>query len=206
MTSDASDAFDRIAPYYTWLTNQHGYSVHACDYGHSNSQLAKFRVLSEVCDLTNRSILDVGCGFADYSTFLNERFNSVNYIGLDLTPAMIEQAHQLHPDLDLRVGNLMEVSFEEKFDVVTANGIFYLLNGSIEETMNAVITKMFELANVAVAFNSLSSWAPDQEVNEFYANPSKTLDFCRTLTPWVTLRHDYHPRDFTVYLYRNQQI
>jgi hypothetical protein len=55
---------------------------------------------------------------------------------------------------------------------------------------------------LALAFNSLSNWANDQEANEFYADPVQVLNFCRELTPWVVLRHDYHPRDFTVYMYK----
>jgi len=61
---------------------------------------------------------------------------------------------------------------------------------------------MFSLATSAVAFNTLSTWAQDQEAGEFYADPLKVVEFCRTLTPWVVMRHDYHPRDFTVYLYK----
>jgi len=62
---------------------------------------------------------------------------------------------------------------------------------------------MYALATTAVAFNSLSAWAPDQEAGEFYADPLQVVDLCRRLTPWVVLRHDYHPRDFTVYMYKN---
>jgi hypothetical protein len=56
-----------------------------------------------------------------------------------------------------------------------------------------------------VAFNSLSAWATDQEAGEFYADPLRVVDFCRRITPRVVLRHDYHPRDFTVYLYKTDK-
>ena len=68
--------------------------------------------------------------------------------------------------------------------------------------MRDLVARMFALCREAVAFNSLSTWAPDPEPSEFYADPAETLAFCRTLTTRVTLRHDYHTRDFTVYLYR----
>jgi hypothetical protein len=69
--------------------------------------------------------------------------------------------------------------------------------------MRSFVSRMWQMAKVAVAFNTLSSWAPDQEAGEFYADPVETLAFCRTLTPRLTLRHDYHRRDFTVYMYRD---
>ncbi|CDN13322.1 hypothetical protein RintRC_4207 [Richelia intracellularis] len=53
-----------------------------------------------------------------------------------------------------------------------------------------------------MAFNSLSSWGTQKESGEFYADPLATVKFCRTLTPWVILRHDYMQHDFTIYMYR----
>jgi hypothetical protein len=43
-----------------------------------------------------------------------------------------------------------------------------------------------------------------QEPGEFYADPVEIVRFCRSLTPWVVLRHDYLAHDFTVYLYRDR--
>ena len=42
------------------------------------------------------------------------------------------------------------------------------------------------------------------EPGEFYADPVQTLSWCHTLSPFVVLRHDYHSRDFTVYVYKAQ--
>ena len=72
--------------------------------------------------------------------------------------------------------------------------------------MKTFITKMFEACEELVVFNSLSSWATDKVEGEFYADPLATLLFCKTLSPWVTLRHDYHPRYFTIYIYKNKNI
>ena len=199
------DPFHRISPYYTQLTEKHGCNTRACDYGHPESQLVKFQVLSQVCNLAGQRILDVGCGFADYAEFLRKKYGVLNYVGLDITPLMIERSQKLYPQLDLRLGNFLDVPLDETFDVVTANGIFYLLDEPKEDTLRAIVTKMFDLARVAVAFNSLSSWALNKEAGEFYADPIETVNFCRTLTPWVALRHDYHPRDFTIFMYRDAQ-
>jgi hypothetical protein len=54
----------------------------------------------------------------------------------------------------------------------------------------------------AVAFNSLSAWAPAREPGEFYADPVAILTLCRELTPRLALRHDYHPRDFSLFMYK----
>ena len=193
----------RIAAYYDALVDKYGHSPRACDYGRARSQEAKFRVLADVLPLTGKSILDVGCGFADFSDFLAARYGRVRYVGVDVSPGMIKQAKRLHPKLDLRLGNIFEDE-PGTFDVVCANGIFYLLGKDARSLMKRAIRRMFGMCTRALAFNSLSHWAPDRVGREFYADPLETLDFCRTLTPWVVLRQDYHPRDFTIYMYKKK--
>jgi SAM-dependent methyltransferase len=199
----ATDPFSRIAAYYEGLVQKYGHDPRACDYGRPKSQELKFRVLSEAMALEACSVLDVGCGFADFCRFLQGRFQDVRYRGIDICPAMVEEAHRLDPSREVSLGNILESSWAEQFDLVTANGIFYLLGDEAWSTMKKIIRRMYEAANVAVAFNSLSAWAEDKEAGEFYANPVEVLEFCRTLTPWVVLRHDYHPRDFTIYMYKS---
>ncbi len=87
-----------------------------------------------------------------------------------------------------------------------ANGIFYLLGADAEELAQRIIARMFDLCSEAAAFNSLSSWADRPEPDEYHADPVKMVSFCRTLTPWVVLRHDYLPHDFTIFMYKNQQF
>lgn len=196
--------FKTIDEYYDKLVKTYGHDPKACDYGHTQSQQIKFRVLSSCTDFKDKSVLDIGCGFADYYDFLSQKFGSVAYHGVDISTAMIGEARKLHPELSLEVKNVFESKPSETYDIVTANGIFYLLGADAWELMKLFINRMFELANVVVAFNSLSSWATDKEPHEFYADPAATLAYCRTLSPWVQLRHDYHSRDFSIFLYKNQ--
>jgi trans-aconitate methyltransferase len=195
-----ADPFSRIANFYDGLVRQYGHDPRACDYGRPESQEIKFRVLSEVMPLANASLLDVGCGFADFASYLQPRFS-----GLDLSSAMVMEARRQHPKLDLRTANILDTTFERTFDVVTANGIFYLLGEQAWPMMQQIIERLYALATSAVAFNSLSAWtkSTEQEADEYYADPVKVLGFCRQLTPRVVLRHDYHPRDFTVYMYKS---
>ncbi len=202
MVKQATDTFGRISEYYERLIRQYGHDPRSCDYGQPQSQEIKFRVLSEVMPLAGCSVLDVGCGFADFAPYLQRNFAGVSYSGIDLCASMVAEARRNHPELDLRSANLLDASFDRAFDVVTSNGTFYLLGDQAWPTMCTMIERMFSLATSALAFNSLSIWASDQEPNEFYADPVQVLQFCRELTPWVVLRHDYHPRDFTIYMYK----
>jgi SAM-dependent methyltransferase len=199
-------AFDRIGRFYDDLVDRYGHDPRACHYGRSESQRVKFRVLSEVTDLTGCRILDVGCGFADYADYLTERAARTMYTGTDISARMIEEARRRRPELDLRHVNILDELPRTSFDIVTANGIFYLLGDNAPSLMRRLVETMFRLAETAVAFNSLSSWAETHESGEFHADPLETMDFCRSLTPWVVCRHEYHPRDFTIYMYRRRPL
>jgi SAM-dependent methyltransferase len=198
----AADPFPGIVSYYGALIDKYGHDPRACDYGRPQSQETKFRVLSEAMPLDNRSILDVGCGFADFERYLASRFTGVRYSGIDICEGMVAEALRLNPKLDVRVANLLNFSSKEQFDLVTANGILYLLGENAWPIMQSLILRMYALCHEAVAFNSLSAWATDKETGELYPDPLLVLEFCRTLTPWVVLRHDYHARDFTIYMYK----
>lgn len=198
--------FSRITEYYNLLVDRHGHDPRACDYGRAESQLIKFKVLSEMLDYSGKSVLDVGCGFADYARFLEDRYEGVRYTGIDLSPRMIAEARKLRPDLDLRVGNVLAEEGSETFDVVIANGIFYLLREEAPSLMAEMVRRMFDLAKIALGFNTLSAWAPDPEPGEFHADPLDVLRLGRSLTSRLVLRHDYHSRDFTIYIYKKVLI
>ena len=200
----AGSVFNRVAGYYEELVERHGDSPRSCDWGDHRSQIARFEVVASVAPLEGRRILDVGCGLGHFADFLNERYREFTYVGVDLSEPMIKLGRDLHPGLDLRVANILTEDLGE-FDVVVASGIFYLLGEHAAELMKQIVSRMYSHARVAVAWNSLSAWASDQQEGEFYANPLEAVHFTRSLTPWVTLRHDYHPRDFTIYGYREQQ-
>ena len=200
----APDRVKRIVSHYENLYDKHGDSPLASDYGSVESQATKFRVLSEATDYSGKSVLDVGCGFGTFASYLSNRYDGVDYHGVDITPSIAEEARRKYPDLTIECRDIINAPPDRKYDVVTANGIFYLVPNEPEEFMHSMITHMFSLCREVVAVNTLSVWADLINANEYYANPASMIDFCRTLTSNVTLRHDYMRHDFTLYLYREK--
>lgn len=196
--------FPAIAEFYNRRVGEFGHDPRACDYGRAESQQRKFRALSGALDYAGRSVLDVGCGFADYAEHLTANHEGVRYAGVDLSTAMIERARLARPELDLRVGNILEEPVRERHDIVSANGIFYLLGAEAPRLMRQLVEAMFARCREAVIFNSLSTWASGHEAGEFYADPLATLAWCREISPWVTLRHDYLPHDFLIVIRREK--
>jgi len=196
----SNSSFENIADYYNARVRAFGHSPRACDYGRAESQQRKFAVLSQMTDYSQASVLDVGCGFADFADYLFSKYQGVEYHGLDLSQEMIGKARLVRPGLDLRVGNVLELPQHESYDIITANGIFYLLGEEAQTLMQKIVTEMFKRSRKGVVFNSLSSWASIYEKDEYYANPSEVLEWCRQITPWIIFRHDYLHHDFTVYI------
>lgn len=158
-----------------------------------------------MAQLEGRTLLDVGCGLGEFCTWLESQNLYVDYAGIDIVPTMIAMASGRFPQKKFKVASLADCAADipEK-EIVIASGIFAKRTSNPEVFLRGMITAMFDKATVAVAFNSLSAWAVEKEAGEFYADPLETLAFCKTLTPWVTLRHDYHPRDFSIYMYRDR--
>jgi len=188
---------------YQTLLEEHGETYRALDWGSRESQQKRFEVLAGIGVTKGDRILDVGCGLADLNAWLIENRSGVEYAGIDLTRGMVERAQARFPNAKI----MNKTIFDEDlpmgpFDYLYASGIFVFRKDNPESYLFSTVQKMFELCKKGVAFNSLSSWATEPTSGEFYADPLKVIEFCKSLTSRVVFRHDYHPSDFTVYLYK----
>jgi SAM-dependent methyltransferase len=197
-TAAAYDDAHTIA-FFSNLLHQHRVSPLSVNWGSQASQERRFAVLAGIGELAGRSVLDVGCGLGDFYGWQQRQKLGVEYHGVDLTPAMAQAAQARFPEASFRAGNVLVEDFGT-FDYVIASGIFYLRQHEPVRFLQSMIARLFAMSRRGVAFNSLSTWSTRKEAGEFYADPAETLEFCRTLTPRVVLRHDYHPGDFTVHL------
>lgn len=189
---------------YGKLLKEYGWDIKALDWGSREGQEFRFKILSEIGISEGDTILDVGCGLGDFYSWLVSNGININYTGLDVATDMIKAARSKYPDLNFQEGDAFEFDPKEtRFDYVFASGLFAHLVEDPVEYMKKTISQIFSLCRKGVAFNSLSACAEEKDPQEFFADPFETSLFCKTLTPWITLRHDYAPHDFTVYMYRD---
>lgn len=196
----------KVIDAFTRYVEKHGSGAAAVGWGSEESQRRRFEVLAGIGDLSGKHILDVGCGLGGFRSFLKEAGIDARYTGIDITPAMVVAARQAHPDCRFYEGSieaLSEKDDEAAPDYAFASGIFCFDREAGQNGMMQTVADMFRLARVGVAFNSLSGHADFREEGEFYADAPGVLAECMKLSPWVVLRHDYHPGDFTVYIYKS---
>lgn len=196
----------RNIEHYAERVEQHGDSPRSLDWISRESQEVRFSVLSEIASLEDTRILDVGCGTGDFYGWLRDRGVEVEFVGVDITPEMVEFARSRYPGADFYVRNLLEESIGElrPFDYVFSSGIFTYRSHKPFQFLKAMVQRMFDIAEQGLAFNALSTRGEQSQHREFYADPVETLSFCHELTPWLTLRHDYFTRDFTLHLYHEK--
>lgn len=88
-------------------------------------------ILEELEKTDFKDVLDVGCGPGTMLELLSKKYPENNYIGLDLTPKMIEVANAKNlPNTKFVVGDSENLPFEdESFDaVICANSLHHYPN------------------------------------------------------------------------------
>jgi trans-aconitate methyltransferase len=194
-----------LLDFYSKGLTTYSEDVKALGYGSVESQESRLRVVSEIGDLNNKRILDVGCGFGDLYTFLRRQsIHLKRYLGIDVSSELLNVARKRLPEVEFELAAILDFESTEKFDFVIASGIFGLETPNWQYLFEKQLRKLYNLCEIGVAVNFLSSFTTKgKNPVSHYANPAKTLEFVfKNLSNRVVLRHDYMPNDFTIYIYK----
>ena len=175
-----------------------------------DGQLLRLEVLLEAFDDSAYplSVLDVGCGVGTLFGYLKQTERLGDYVGIDLLPEMVSTAQTEHPDGDFRVGDVLKFDDARDFDLVVCSGTLNVRVKNHERWMKQMIHHMWELTTGALAFNLQTTRAfqfnPLSRYDEdiYHAKRGVILDWCESLTPWVTMRQDFLGEDVAFYLYK----
>ncbi|AUX23708.1 uncharacterized protein SOCEGT47_042380 [Sorangium cellulosum] len=201
LTADA----DGVRAFYHAEVAKHGYTHRGLGFNNRESQLHRFDVLRSVGDLHRARVLDVGAGLGDFVRYLWARGVVPDYTGLELCEHLVAEARRRHQGpgpARFLAGDILTADLSGPYDYVIASGIFGLETPSAAGRIIPTLTRLYELCRRAVAVNFLSARASRKAPQRLYVEPLEALARALTLTPTVTLRHDYLPNDFTLFLYR----
>lgn len=167
------------------------------------SAAARYREVVADLDFEGRSILDVGCGYGNLIPYITAKATDFTYTGIDLMEEFTEEAARRYPDHTFVTGDYFQQPLPDKFDLIVCCGALNTNRTDIQELRREVTTTMWDHATEAVCFN-MSGHYPLLKSDKMidYADPREWLEFGFTLTDRVILRHHYHPKDFTLVLYR----
>jgi SAM-dependent methyltransferase len=173
----------------------------------ARSQRMRFEAFILQNDLQGKSILDVGCGLGGLYERLEARNIQCTYVGFDISSEMVRRCRERFPQLQFESGDFLKWEPSQSFDYVVSFGIHNnvrLADGW--KLLESVTRRQFELSSIAAYVSLLTTryhkFAP--EVQPW--PPERVFSLALSITPYVALRHDYLPNDFSVTLYRQPLI
>ena len=185
--------------YHKALIQEHGTgTTGALGWMRPEGQLARFEVLASIADLTDRSVLDAGCGHADLYPFLKARFRRLRYYGVEQIPELLDVAAARYgdeTDAAFFTGDFLEAGLPFTDYIMACGALSYRHEDPL--FIYKAIQKLFDSCRLGLAFNLLSEDPVAGGLLTGY-EPQGILDFCRRLTRKVRLVTGYHKADFTV--------
>lgn len=192
-----------------------GKDIKTLGWGSKEQQDYRFLNIVTTIELSEKCILDIGCGFGDFFTFLEQNSNTVkHYTGWDLNPELLKQAnHRDNPIVDYDIKDISNEIYEngKKYDVGIMLGLlnFKLKSEQINyEYSKHLIQNAFATVKEVLVVDFLSTNLTADYPKEdfvFYHDPVKMLEFALTLTPNVVLKHNYSPipqKEFMLFIYK----
>ena len=175
-----------------------GYEI--ADWADANSQQARFQALIDNLDLTDLTLLDVGCGAGDLLEFLTDKQVGAHYLGIDLVGTVVAEARRRHPTGHFLCDNLFspESTFDQTFDVVYASGVFNLDSGDNRQSLPGQIERLLAHTRQGVVFNLLHARESRRYGDCFYWHPDEVRQILQAFDCHWRIVDDYLPNDFTV--------
>lgn len=171
---------NQVDQYYTTLFTRFGVDPRGVDWNGNESQQMRFEAFeSIVVESSDLQVCDFGCGYGALATFLLSRGFSGQYLGIDLSAAMIKAAQEIHrgnPNSSFEVGDRPKSA-----DVIVASGTFNVIPDGARDHWTKIVWDMIEqmwsLATLGIAFNLLLPPSPPFAVrsNLFTCNPNEVI-------------------------------
>jgi ubiquinone/menaquinone biosynthesis C-methylase UbiE len=165
-------------------------------------QSIRFQVACEIGIKNDSSVLDIGCGFGDFCGFLRFKKIKVKYHGVDINDDFIEIAKKKYPYGKFEVRDIESNPITKKYDWVIGIGISTL---SSSENIKPILREMFKICKKGIVIDFLSSYVDYKEKNLFYTSPEQIFKYAKTLSKRITLRHDYKPFEFCLYIFKEDK-
>jgi len=209
MEHEFKDQFKSIGSHFSRLILENGDTPDAVQWTDITTQNKRFEILCQIADLRSAKILDFGCGKADLLTYLenNENFQG-QYHGIDISAEMIDFCKNKFPNSKFEARDIFENPLIESFDYILISGTFNQKTTNDLELTQKLLNCLYRSADKGLTFNALSTYVDFFDPGLNYYAPEQMFNFCKeTLSPRVTLRHDYLlkenciPYEYSIFVY-----
>lgn len=206
MRNNKADLLNEVVSYYSGKLAEHGETPQGVDWNGEESQLVRFAQLCRIIanPITPFSVNDLGCAYGALLNFLQERYPTPTYSGIDVSDDMIHAAQARH----MAHANISFINASEPdtvADYSMASGIF---NVRLERTdaewhnyLQTTLDVLDQTSRLGFSFNCLTSFSDEDKKRDYlyYADPCQLFDlFKRRYSKQVALLHDYGLYEFTI--------
>jgi len=177
--------------FYSESLKEHGISAQGVRWNNKHSQYKRFEAITKRIkkDISASTIIDVGCGFGEYFSYLKTNKKSpMKYIGIDCEKDMINicqkrfQTEEFH-HLDVLKD---ELPFG---DYLVCSGALNILE---YEDMELFISKCFNHSQKGFVFNSLKNLTFNN-IKQY-----EVVDICKKYSQKISIFDGYLDNDFTI--------
>ncbi|MCT4665387.1 MAG: class I SAM-dependent methyltransferase [Flavobacteriales bacterium] len=192
---------------------EHGDSPDGTYNQNSVIQNLRFERLLKQYDFENNdfSVHDIGCGICDLYQYMKDHKISAKYSGTDIVEGMKTLANKKYPEIEVKVRDILNTEISEKYDIVVLAGTFNIPGEVPREDWKVfvrnMIKKMFEMAEVGITFNFLSTFAEYYHELMHYENPGDLMEFCKEeLSRFVIVDHAYPLYEQTITVLKPEYV
>lgn len=200
---------EKIKERYINRYQQFGYSPKTLGWDKGKQDI-RFNVLTSQSDLTDKLILDIGCGFGDLNLILKKKFKNYNYTGIDVVNELIEKGKEIYDQENIKFlnGDFLKFDFNVRFDYAIASGLFNfkIKNENNYTFIESVIEKALTICNEGLAFDFLSDKVDFKYEHTFHSSPEKILEIGYKYSRNIVLRNDYMPFEFSIFIFKDDSF
>ena len=200
----SGDSPQYLQPYLR-AAERHGGSFDSLLWASPTTQGDRFDAIAAAADFAGRSVLDVGCGRADFLDYLLRRgVGPGAYFGIEAVPALAEAARRKgHPS-----ATIIEADFVAEPRRLFVGAQIVVISGALNTADDlafyATLRRAYDAAGECLVFNFLCSPRLAGTAYLHWRSARDVLRFARDHAGWVTTVDDYLPGDCTVVMGKNR--
>lgn len=180
---------------YTKAFKQYGYDVRSLCWISDTTQKRRFDNMLKISDISNTSVIDIGCGFGDLFGYFLEKHISVQYLGIDVMPNFIRKAKEIYPGGSFVCKNIAHIKLPV-CDYAFCSGLFAYGN---QKLFDHILKKVYASITKGFAFTLY------QTKDRAFFSPSKPIIYnsCKELSPKnIVISEDSCLNDLTTFIYK----
>ena len=201
---------DRTTKYYLDNNEKYGPGSPLNLWKNEERQIQRFNQFPKIFDFTNKSLVDIGCGYGDFFLWLLDKGICLKkYIGIDLLEEHCSVANsQLPSNCTIIKGDFLDEEIE-KADYYILSGTLNYYDEEWLKMSELIIKKMWNNAKIGIAFNirspsSIEGEYPGKKKQVSDLAPYRWCEFAYRHTNKFKLLHDYLSYDYTIAMWKTK--